>query len=122
MAAPQRDGKNDQTKRNLQMNKMSQIFVFVVTLICAAMAPAAFASEGAAPSVAEQQALAAVNINTADADELAQTLNGVGARKALAIIEYREQFGPFKTAEELTDVKGIGDAIVKRNADRIVVE
>lgn len=103
------------------MNKMSQMLVLVFSLLCAAFAPTTFASEGLEP-VSAEQLVVAVNINTASADELAESLNGVGAKKAVAIIEYREQFGPFKTADELTDVKGIGDAIVKRNADRIVVE
>ncbi len=35
-----------------------------------------------------------VNINTASAEELAENLKGVGPKKALAIIEYRETNGP----------------------------
>ena len=38
------------------------------------------------------------------------------------IIEYREKNGPFKTVEELTEVKGIGDGILQKNKDVIVVK
>jgi competence protein ComEA len=52
-------------------------------------------------------ALAAVNINTATKDELV-ALPGIGPAKAQAIVDYRKAHGPFKTIEELKDVKGIG--------------
>lgn len=62
-----------------------------------------------------------VNINTADAATLARALSGVGLKKAEAIVEYREANGRFDSPEALTEVKGIGTAIVERNADKIVV-
>jgi len=52
-------------------------------------------------------ALAAININTATKDELV-SLPGIGPAKAQAIVDYRKAHGPFKTVEELKDVKGIG--------------
>jgi competence protein ComEA len=52
-------------------------------------------------------ALAAVNINTATKDELV-ALPGIGPAKAQAILDYRKAHGPFKTVEDLKDVKGIG--------------
>lgn len=52
-------------------------------------------------------AFAAVNINTATKDELT-SLPGIGPAKAQAILDYRKAHGPFKTVEELKDVKGIG--------------
>lgn len=67
-------------------------------------------------SVAEQ-----VNVNTADAETIAKTLNGVGLAKAQAIVEFREANGRFNDAHELTRVKGIGEATVRRNEGRIVV-
>jgi len=63
-----------------------------------------------------------VNINTADAATLADVLKGVGLAKAEAIIAYRKEHGGFKSAEQLADVKGIGDKLVKANQDRIVVK
>lgn len=64
----------------------------------------------------------AVNINTADAESLASELNGIGEAKAIAIVEYRQQNGPFKSADDLALVKGIGDSTVDKNRDNIVVE
>lgn len=52
-----------------------------------------------------------VNINTATADELA-ALPGIGPVTAQRIVEYRTQFGPFSTVEDLTQVFGIGPATV----------
>ncbi len=52
-------------------------------------------------------ALAAININTATKDELV-SLPGIGPAKAQAILDYRKAHGPFKTVEELKDVRGIG--------------
>lgn len=48
-----------------------------------------------------------VNINSATADEL-DTLPGVGPATAAAIIDHRQQHGPFATVDDLTDVRGIG--------------
>ena len=49
-----------------------------------------------------------VNVNTATAEEL-ETLTGIGPSLAQAIIDYRTAHGDFKTAEDLLNVKGIGE-------------
>ena len=67
------------------------------------------------------QAIFAVNINTADADAIAEELNGVGTKKAQAIIDYRVANGDFKTIEGLTQVKGIGLKTVEKNRDLIQI-
>ena len=58
---------------------------------------------------------APVNINTADAETLAAALQGVGPSKAQAIVEYRSKHGPFKNADDLSLVKGIGERTVELN-------
>ncbi|MCB1575751.1 MAG: helix-hairpin-helix domain-containing protein [Xanthomonadales bacterium] len=67
------------------------------------------------------QAQEKVDINTADAATLATALQGIGTQKAEAIVLYREQHGPFKTVDMLTQVKGIGPQTIEKNRDRIVV-
>ena len=62
-----------------------------------------------------------VNINTADADTLAAEINGVGEMRALAIIQYREAHGAFKSVDELTQVKGIGVKLVEKNRENMTV-
>jgi competence protein ComEA len=63
-----------------------------------------------------------VNINTADAATIASGLNGVGDAKAAAIVAYREEHGPFKSADGLAQVKGIGLKTVEKNRDMIEVQ
>ena len=56
-----------------------------------------------------------VNVNTASADEISQSLKGVGLSKAQAIVAYREANGSFKHADELVNVKGIGIRTIDQN-------
>lgn len=63
-----------------------------------------------------------VNVNTADAQAMADNLNGIGIRKAEAIVEYRKANGPFKTLEDLKNVKGVGDATVANNEKLILLD
>ncbi len=60
-----------------------------------------------------------VNINTADAATLSRELKGIGMKRAQAIVEYRQKHGPFKSAEELALVKGIGPAALAKNRELI---
>jgi len=63
-----------------------------------------------------------VDVNTADAETISAELKGVGLTKARAIVEYREKHGPFKSADDLSLVKGIGDKTVEINRANIRVE
>ncbi len=61
----------------------------------------------------------AVNINTANAQDIADELKGIGAKKAQAIIDWRESNGQFTTQYELNQVKGIGFKTIEKNKDNI---
>ena len=63
-----------------------------------------------------------ININTADKESLMSAIKGVGEKRAEAIIAYREEHGPFKSLEELADVKGVGPSIVESNMDNLSIE
>jgi len=62
-----------------------------------------------------------VNINTADVESL-MSLKGIGLVKANAVIAYRQQNGPFKSIEEIMNVKGIKKATFEKIKDNISVE
>jgi competence protein ComEA len=63
-----------------------------------------------------------VNINTADAETISSELKGIGLSKARAIVEYRKKHGPFKSAADLSLVKGIGERTVEINKADIKVQ
>ena len=65
---------------------------------------------------------APVNINTANATEIAEALNGIGSSKAQAIVEYRAAYGNFSRADEIVFVRGIGDSTYEKNKSDILVK
>jgi competence protein ComEA len=68
------------------------------------------------PAIAGQ-----VDINTASAEAISAELKGVGLSKAKAIVEYRKKHGPFRSADDLSLVKGIGERTVEINRSDIKV-
>ena len=61
-----------------------------------------------------------VNINTASATEL-MTLPGIGASKAEAIINYREENGGFSKIEDLMNIPGIKEGVFQQMKEKIKV-
>ncbi len=66
----------------------------------------------------EEESSGLVNINTATLNELT-SLDGIGEKKAQAIIDYRIENGSFRSIEELGNISGIGDTLIEANRDRI---
>jgi competence protein ComEA len=62
-----------------------------------------------------------VNVNSASAEEIAESLKGVGMSKAEAIVNYRSEHGDFKHVDELVSVKGIGIRTIDINRDYILL-
>lgn len=85
------------------MRKANPIFGFLL----AAMAFPLLASAGP------------VNVNSADAETISEELKGIGMAKAQAIVAYREANGPFKSADDLVLVKGIGERTLAANRANI---
>lgn len=106
------------------MNKFS-LRLFIALLLTSLAWSSAYAVEAVekrnASSAKVQSAVVEdkVNVNSASADALAELLTGVGPKKAEAIVAYREANGPFKVVDDLLNVKGIGQATLDKNRDRI---
>lgn len=84
-----------------------RIFLFGL-LFCNAIAFAAakHTDNNVKTQPAAEAITSSVNINTADVKEL-QKIKGIGAKRAQMIIDYRNKNGKFKSADDLTKVKGI---------------
>ena len=74
-----------------------------------------------AQETAETSKAIQIDINTADPVTLAHALEGIGEKKAQAIIEYRNEHGPFTSIYQLVEVYGIGEKTIERNKDKILV-
>ena len=61
-----------------------------------------------------------VNLNSASTQELT-ALRGIGDKTAQAIVAYRESHGPFKSVEELVEVKGIGEKLMASLREQVTV-
>ncbi|AWX55448.1 ComEA family DNA-binding protein [Brevibacillus brevis] len=73
-----------------------------------------------AASVSTTGASTAINLNTATVEEL-MSLPGIGEARAKAIIDYRSKQGPFRSADDLKQIEGIGEKMFARIKDRLVV-
>ncbi len=86
----------------------------------AAAAPAAVAAPQSLLS-RKLRLVSRLNLNTATAEELA-ALDRIGPALAGRIIRYREEHGPFRTIDQLQEVKGIGPKTFARIRERIEVD
>lgn len=57
-----------------------------------------------------------VNINRADAVQIASALEGIGQKKAEKIVVWRNQHGAFHRLDEVANIPGIGNKLAQRNA------
>ncbi|MDR8015701.1 ComEA family DNA-binding protein [Ectopseudomonas guguanensis] len=103
-------------------NRLSSLlFAVLASLSLAATAAEPPKTESAKPAAVQAAQVATVNLNTADAATLQRELAGIGATKAQAIVAYREEHGDFASVDELLEVKGIGQATLEKNRDKLSV-
>jgi competence protein ComEA len=62
-----------------------------------------------------------LDLNSATAEEL-QKLPGIGEVLSRAIVDYREEHGPFRSVEDLLLVPGIGEARLDEIRDLVTAE
>jgi len=100
----------DQAQLNLAGKVIDEMMIYV---------PIKGETTVAAGSVTAESGL--ISINTADLIEL-QELPGIGPAKAEAIIQYREENGPFSASEDLQNISGIGEKTFEKLKDLITVQ
>jgi competence protein ComEA len=89
-------------------------------MVCAVGAAVAVCAPGAAAAAGAGKDLeGVVNLNTASA-EILQLLPGIGPAKVRSIFWYRQRH-PFRTADELVRIKGIGRKMVRRLRPHLAV-
>lgn len=98
--------------------RKSHLIVLSVILI-ATISSAAMAADST--SVAAAPVTGIVNLNTADAAQLAM-LPRVGAKAAQRILDYRKEHGGFKKTSDLMQVKGFGEKSFERLAAYVTVD
>lgn len=103
------------------------VIVFAATVMCIALDSPKYNDIGIMSTAAETFSVTettsdteAININTADIEELTE-LFGIGEKRAADIVEYREKNGKFRTVEELTNINGINKSVLEKNAGNITV-
>ena len=92
---------------------MRNVFAYVLVGLLLAAGVA-----GADPAPADP--VAPIDLNRATAEEL-ETLPGIGAAKAAAIVAAREAQGGFRSLDELEGVRGIGPALMAKLRPLVVV-
>jgi len=95
-------------------NKLTWRLVAIFSLLFLPFSQQVLAAEKVEQSVKmTTQVVEKININKATGQQLA-VIKGIGEKKAQAIIDYREVNGDFVDLNELVNVKGIGQATLKK--------
>lgn len=103
----------------MKANHLRLVMFMLAAFACTVIAGPVTATTPASPPAAgakspENNPGAKVNINSADVETLC-TLKGIGPNLAQRIKEFREQHGPFKKVEDITEVRGVGETILEWN-------
>lgn len=106
------------------MKIQTRLFILLLTGLLSVVGNLALADEAVDTGLSKAMLLEplAVNINTASAEEMAESLKGIGIKTAEAIVTFRNDEGLFTSPEAIMAVKGIGDFTFEVNKDVIKVE
>jgi len=102
---------------NVMKRYLSMLVLFaVVSMIGFAPSTVSAASDPAANQVVET-----IHLNQATAEQL-QSLPGVGPALSERIVDYRTEHGPFSSVDQLTSVKGVGEAKLAKFKKQLTVD
>ncbi len=100
------------------MKRYLSMFVLFVVLGLVGFAPT---TVFAANESTVNDAVEMVHLNQATAEQL-QGLPGVGPALSARIVEYRTEHGPFSSVDQLTAVKGVGEAKLAKFKSQLTVD
>jgi competence protein ComEA len=100
-----------------------------IAVLCVIFSVPAFADDASVTTASPtatiqtpQSTTQAININTADAATIASAhLTGIGEKRAAAIVAYRTEHGPFKSVDDLKNIKGISQKVIDYNRSHLTV-
>ena len=94
------------------------LLALLCILVSAGFSPAiVFAAE----DPAAQATIETIHLNQATAEQL-QALPGIGPALAERIVSHRAEHGPFRSVDQLTDVKGVGRAKLAKFKDQLTID
>lgn len=95
-------------------NQLSYRLLFIFSLFLLGVNNSVLAAGETEPVMQQSMQVAEkININKATVQQLA-VINGIGEKKAQAIIDYRKTHGDFAALGDLVKVKGIGESTLKK--------
>jgi competence protein ComEA len=115
--------------KRIKLSSLLFVLMMVVAVGCFSAISMAAQEQTASPTPQQttvtpataQTAQGKININTASAPEL-EKLSGIGPAISQEIVKYRESNGPFKSPDDIKQVKGVGDKKFEAIKDKISVE
>jgi competence protein ComEA len=113
--------RNNQSPENQQRKGAIKTMRKSLNLLVAALVVLAVAGSALAATPATATPTGVVNINTADAAQLA-LLPHVGAKAAQRVVDYRHEHGPFKKTADLMQVRGFGEKSFQRLTPYLTVD
>jgi len=92
---------------------MKKIIIAVLFVCCTALVVALPVLAADAGQAASSEVVSLMNVNDATPGDLT-TLPGIGEVTAERIVAYRTEHGPFKSVDDLIQVKGIGQKVLEK--------
>jgi competence protein ComEA len=103
-------------KEKIMSNRLLVVSALCTSLFISPAFSAKLANSSASEKGLEssQSIAKKVDLNQASAIQIANAVNGVGKKRAQAIVDYRSEFGAFKSFDELAKVRGISQAFINK--------